>query len=132
MYKKKTEAAKKEYLKALAAYRASLVSKGAGEGDGMYGNYGNYTPNNPQYGGYNPPGRTVPSPPMTQGNNSASNQGGPMKKPSVMMGPGSVMNPGQQGPHQGMMQSPMGHMGMGHMQQPPHSSYMQQVGVFSL
>lgn len=27
MYKKKTEAAKKEYLKALAAYRASLVSK---------------------------------------------------------------------------------------------------------
>lgn len=28
VYKKKTEAAKKEYLKALAAYRASLVSKG--------------------------------------------------------------------------------------------------------
>ena len=27
VYKKKTEAAKKEYLKALAAYRASLVSK---------------------------------------------------------------------------------------------------------
>ncbi|MGH0151725.1 UNVERIFIED_CONTAM: hypothetical protein FKN15_051080 [Acipenser sinensis] len=27
-YKRKTEAAKKEYLKALAAYRASLVSKG--------------------------------------------------------------------------------------------------------
>lgn len=27
MYKKKTEAAKKDYLKALAAYRASLVSK---------------------------------------------------------------------------------------------------------
>lgn len=32
VYKKKTEAAKKEYLKALAAYRASLVSKGT-EGD---------------------------------------------------------------------------------------------------
>ncbi|MEJ1279042.1 TOX high mobility group box family member 2 [Cricetulus griseus] len=29
-YKRKTEAAKKEYLKALAAYRASLVSKGQG------------------------------------------------------------------------------------------------------
>ncbi|KAL1428969.1 hypothetical protein MTO96_016712 [Rhipicephalus appendiculatus] len=29
VYKKKTEAAKKEYLKALAAYRASLVSKGS-------------------------------------------------------------------------------------------------------
>jgi len=27
VYKSKTEAAKKEYLKALAAYRASLVSK---------------------------------------------------------------------------------------------------------
>ena len=27
LYKKKTEAAKKEYLKQLAAYRASLVSK---------------------------------------------------------------------------------------------------------
>lgn len=27
VYKRKTEAAKKEYLKALAAYRASLVSK---------------------------------------------------------------------------------------------------------
>ncbi|XP_043937929.1 TOX high mobility group box family member 3 [Protopterus annectens] len=31
MYKRKTEAAKKEYLKALAAYRASLVSKAAAE-----------------------------------------------------------------------------------------------------
>lgn len=30
VYKKKTEAAKKEYLKALAAYRASLVSKVSG------------------------------------------------------------------------------------------------------
>uniref|UniRef100_L7LZS7 HMG box domain-containing protein n=1 Tax=Rhipicephalus pulchellus TaxID=72859 RepID=L7LZS7_RHIPC len=31
VYKKKTEAAKKEYLKALAAYRASLVSKAAAD-----------------------------------------------------------------------------------------------------
>ncbi|XP_063974857.1 TOX high mobility group box family member 3-like isoform X2 [Diachasmimorpha longicaudata] len=31
VYKKKTEAAKKEYLKALAAYRASVVSKSAGD-----------------------------------------------------------------------------------------------------
>ncbi|XP_034644692.1 TOX high mobility group box family member 3 [Trachemys scripta elegans] len=31
VYKRKTEAAKKEYLKALAAYRASLVSKAAAE-----------------------------------------------------------------------------------------------------
>lgn len=32
VYKKKTEAAKKEYLKALAAYRASLVSKVSAKG----------------------------------------------------------------------------------------------------
>uniref|UniRef100_A0A1W7R9D9 Thymocyte selection-associated high mobility group box protein TOX n=1 Tax=Hadrurus spadix TaxID=141984 RepID=A0A1W7R9D9_9SCOR len=39
LYKKKTEAAKKEYLKALAAYRASLVSKAAADqSDVMYGN----------------------------------------------------------------------------------------------
>ncbi|XP_067120181.1 TOX high mobility group box family member 2-like isoform X1 [Centruroides vittatus] len=40
LYKKKTEAAKKEYLKALAAYRASLVSKqaAADQSDVMYGN----------------------------------------------------------------------------------------------
>ncbi|KAG5839202.1 hypothetical protein ANANG_G00202490 [Anguilla anguilla] len=31
VYKSKTEAAKKDYLKALAAYRASLVSKAAAE-----------------------------------------------------------------------------------------------------
>ncbi|XP_022237527.1 thymocyte selection-associated high mobility group box protein TOX-like isoform X2 [Limulus polyphemus] len=39
MYKKKTEAAKKEYLKALAAYRASLVSKAANDqSDNLGGN----------------------------------------------------------------------------------------------
>lgn len=39
IYKKKTEAAKKEYLKALAAYRASLVSKAANDqSDNIYGN----------------------------------------------------------------------------------------------
>ncbi|XP_067144986.1 TOX high mobility group box family member 4-A-like isoform X2 [Centruroides vittatus] len=38
VYKKKTEAAKKEYLKALAAYRASLVSKAAADqSDSLYG-----------------------------------------------------------------------------------------------
>ncbi|XP_018014091.2 TOX high mobility group box family member 4 [Hyalella azteca] len=35
VYKKRTEVAKKEYLKQLAAYRATLVSKG-GEGDSKY------------------------------------------------------------------------------------------------
>ncbi|GFQ79169.1 thymocyte selection-associated high mobility group box protein TOX [Trichonephila clavata] len=41
VYKKKTEAAKKEYLKALAAYRASLVSKAANDqSDNIYGSNG--------------------------------------------------------------------------------------------
>lgn len=51
VYKQKTEVAKKEYLKALAAYRASLVSKGGEqENQAMY-NHTNNTPN-PAYGGY--------------------------------------------------------------------------------
>lgn len=121
VYKKKTEAAKKEYLKALAAYRASLVSKGASENEPMYGNY-NYN-GNPQYGGYNPQ-RTIPSPPMNQAPTPPTQQQN--KKPG-MMGPG--MNPGSH-PNQPMMPSPMGpvppHMNMGHMGQGPHNSYMQQ------
>ena len=39
-YKKRTEMAKKEYLRQLAAYRASLVSKG--QGDDMFGFPGGY------------------------------------------------------------------------------------------
>jgi hypothetical protein len=42
-YKKRTENAKKEYLKKLAAYRASLVSRGGGDigyGISPYGGYG--------------------------------------------------------------------------------------------
>ena len=42
-YKKRTENAKKEYLKKLAAYRASLVSRGGGDigyGISPYGSYG--------------------------------------------------------------------------------------------
>ncbi|XP_061712337.1 TOX high mobility group box family member 3-like isoform X5 [Cydia pomonella] len=50
VYKQKTEVAKKEYLKALAAYRASLVSKGGEqESPAMY-NHGNNT--NSTYGNY--------------------------------------------------------------------------------
>ena len=40
-YKKRTENAKKEYLKKLAAYRASLVSKGGGD-PSIYGPYAAY------------------------------------------------------------------------------------------
>lgn len=86
MYKKKTEAAKKEYLQALAAYRASLVSKGAAENDNQqhqqqqpqqqptpqqqvqyaaYGNYtGNGTPGSVSYQVYSP--QPQPSSPQQQ------------------------------------------------------------------
>lgn len=127
VYKKKTEAAKKEYLKALAAYRASLVSKGAGEGEGMYGGYGNYNPGGPQYGGYSPQG-TLPSPPMSSAATPPSQQPPMVKKPPMMS---NMTNP----QHQSMIQSPMGpvpnHMSMPpHMQQQHSNNYMQQVSLF--
>ncbi|KAF2883528.1 hypothetical protein ILUMI_22644 [Ignelater luminosus] len=126
VYKKKTEAAKKEYLKALAAYRASLVSKGAGENEGMYGNYGNYGAGPPpQYNAYSPQ-NALPSPPMTSAPAPPTSQQQPMMTKKPMM---NSMN-GQQ--HQGMMQSPMGpvpnHMNMPqHIPQQHNNSYMQQV-----
>ncbi len=42
-YKKRTENAKKDYLKKLAAYRASLVSKGSGDVASIYGAYAGYS-----------------------------------------------------------------------------------------
>ncbi|XP_063620775.1 TOX high mobility group box family member 3-like isoform X2 [Cydia splendana] len=50
VYKQKTEVAKKEYLKALAAYRASLVSKGGEQDSPAMFNHGNST--NSTYGNY--------------------------------------------------------------------------------
>ncbi|XP_026329678.1 TOX high mobility group box family member 3-like isoform X3 [Hyposmocoma kahamanoa] len=50
VYKQKTEVAKKEYLKALAAYRASLVSKGGEQESPTMYNHTNNT--NPAYGNY--------------------------------------------------------------------------------
>eukprot|EP00096_Caligus_rogercresseyi_P005335 TRINITY_DN205_c2_g1_i1.p1 TRINITY_DN205_c2_g1~~TRINITY_DN205_c2_g1_i1.p1 ORF type:complete len:525 (-),score=197.26 TRINITY_DN205_c2_g1_i1:482-2056(-) len=62
-YKKRTENAKKEYLKKLAAYRASLVSKGnspiSESGGGGGGNAGGVTPS--PYGHYGPPTSSAPS-----------------------------------------------------------------------
>ncbi|XP_050503279.1 TOX high mobility group box family member 4-A-like isoform X1 [Diabrotica virgifera virgifera] len=134
VYKKKTEAAKKEYLKALAAYRASLVSKGAGENEGMYSNYPNYQGGAPQqYSSYQPQG-TIPSPPMSAPPSATPPAQSPIGKKPPMMG-GMPQSP-QQG-HQGMMQPGMGpvpnHMNMQqHMQQSQqHNSYMQQFIRFS-
>ncbi|XP_045491404.1 TOX high mobility group box family member 3-like isoform X2 [Colias croceus] len=49
VYKQKTEVAKKEYLKALAAYRASLVSKGSEQDNQVMFNHNN---TNTNYGNY--------------------------------------------------------------------------------
>ncbi|GAB0089281.1 hypothetical protein DMENIID0001_037990 [Sergentomyia squamirostris] len=94
VYKKKTEAAKKEYLKALAAYRASLVSKGSDSEQGQY-----------------------PSPPHPQGQQTG--QGGgqvPQQSPQHQQQAGTLMGGGppsmapQTSPHLPRPQQP---------QQPP-------------
>ncbi|XP_077504071.1 TOX high mobility group box family member 3-like isoform X4 [Amblyomma americanum] len=83
VYKKKTEAAKKEYLKALAAYRASLVSKAAADhSDTLYAS------------GPVSSSSAVPSPP--QGSLS------PLQKKSPLLT--SLMEGGS--PHQYMAMSP--------------------------
>ncbi|KAL1140518.1 hypothetical protein AAG570_000448, partial [Ranatra chinensis] len=120
VYKKKTEAAKKDYLKALAAYRASLVSKGASEPEPIYTGYGGYGGG---YSGYSPP-TGLPSPPM-----SAPSPQHHLKKPIHM--PESRQS-------QQSQQVMMGHLGQQQQhiqqqqQQPPpqqvnqNSNYMQQ------
>ncbi|KFM61831.1 TOX high mobility group box family member 3, partial [Stegodyphus mimosarum] len=62
-YKKKTETAKKEYLKALAAYRATLVSKAAvDQSDSVYGsNATNSSPPSSNSPNSSPPGRMMTS-----------------------------------------------------------------------
>nr|CAD7452857.1 unnamed protein product [Timema tahoe] len=125
VYKKKTEAAKKEYLKALAAYRASLVSKGASEGEGMYGGYGGFGGG---YSGYSPP-TALPSPPMlpppSQQQQQQQQQMGPgngMAKKSPLLS--SMMTERGNGqPQQGLM----GQMQQTHLQpQVNQGGYMQQ------
>lgn len=110
----------------MAAYRASLVSKGGAEGEGLYGNYNNYQGGNPQYPAY-PPQGNIPSPPMASAPPPPS-QSPIGKKTSPMMG--SINSPPQQ--HQNIMQSNLGpvpnHMNMQqHMQQQQHNNYMQPV-----
>ncbi|XP_073981000.1 TOX high mobility group box family member 4-A-like isoform X2 [Rhodnius prolixus] len=111
VYKKKTEAAKKDYLKALAAYRASLVSKGGNEQEPMYGSYGGYGGG---YSGYSPP-TGLPSPPIS----APSPQQNHIKKPTQHMitPPEARPTPAIQPPS--MQQVMMGHMGQQQQQQPP-------------
>ncbi|XP_011879202.1 PREDICTED: TOX high mobility group box family member 3-like isoform X2 [Vollenhovia emeryi] len=124
-YKKKTEAAKKEYLKALAAYRASLVSKGAGENEQKqqtqqpqqqmqysgYTSYANNTPpGNVTYQVYSP--QHQPSSPQQQHQQQQQQQQMAVNKKSphhlAMQG-----NPQQQGL-------------MGNVMAPPHITQQQQ------
>lgn len=107
VYKKKTEAAKKDYLKALAAYRASLVSKGGGESDNIYGGYGGYGGG---YSGYSPPAG-LPSPPMSA---PSPQQITSMNKKPMMMAESRA----SQQTHQGMM--------AGHIAQQQHIQPQQQ------
>ncbi|CAH0720847.1 unnamed protein product, partial [Brenthis ino] len=112
VYKQKTEVAKKEYLKALAAYRASLVSKGGEqENQVMYNhnnsnaNYGNYYQGQAYGNGHTPQGYAPNSTP--QGYSPQNFSGG--QPPSTYAGPppqGYPPNP---------QQSPQGYQGnMGH------------------
>lgn len=133
VYKKRTEAAKKDYLKALAAYRASLLSKGSNDQDGNNVYSGGYPSHPPQgyggppptssggYTGYSPPGPQMSSPPMASpqqhqmvGMNKQSN-GSPQQ-----------LSPRQHNPPSGMMGSPMGPGHLGHLGQLSPAGYMQQ------
>ncbi|XP_017793160.1 PREDICTED: TOX high mobility group box family member 3-like [Habropoda laboriosa] len=147
VYKKKTEAAKKEYLQALAAYRASLVSKGAAENDqqqqqpspqqqqvqyATYGNYvGNGTPGSVSYQVYSPQPQPQPSPPQQQHSHphqhhQQSAQQMQMKKsPHHLTMPG---NPQQQQTQQTLMGNPMPqtHISQQQQQQSQQQQHMQQ------
>ncbi|XP_064466707.1 TOX high mobility group box family member 4-like isoform X2 [Ornithodoros turicata] len=89
VYKKKTEAAKKEYLKALAAYRASLVSKAAADhSDTMYG--GPVSSTSPPQGNLSPLQKK--SPLLT----SLMEGGSPHQQYMAMSPPQGAYNPQQQ------------------------------------
>ncbi|KAG8200694.1 hypothetical protein JTE90_022311 [Oedothorax gibbosus] len=108
-YKKKTETAKKEYLKALAAYRANLVSKAAvDQSDSMYG------------GG----GAVNSSPPSTHSPNTSPPRMMGMQKQPVLTSVVDSMQPVTMNMH------PQNQQQVWHMQSPQHTSppHMMQSG----
>ncbi|XP_055526680.1 TOX high mobility group box family member 3-like isoform X2 [Wyeomyia smithii] len=150
VYKKKTEAAKKEYLKALAAYRASLVSKGT-EGEQQQPSQQQQQPM------YSPPPPSQQLPPPQQQQNHMVNHSQPSPQhgqpvPQVsphMPGQGSHM-PQQsnnypppyaspyKSPQQTMMQmqphlqhhnQPTMHPGQAQVQPPPHHMQINAMAV---
>ena len=106
-YKKRTENAKKDYLKKLAAYRASLVSKGSG--DIGYG----FTP----YGGYHHHHHATEMKGHFMQSNSPTGHGPPGS--NYMGQPIPPRPPMQQAPPTGNM-APVGHHPMHHQ----HGGYM--------
>ncbi|CAG9766362.1 unnamed protein product [Ceutorhynchus assimilis] len=111
VYKNKTDAAKKEYLQALAAYKASVVSKEAGEVEGRPYATG-------PSGGYQHPG-TIPSPPMSFFGAPTSHSPSYINN-NVLGGDFPAL------PHPGMMPSPNGRDIS--MRQVPHNAHMRQEG----
>ena len=95
-YKKRTENAKKDYLKKLAAYRASLVSKGSGDIGYGFSPYGGYHHHHDMKGHF-------------MGQNNSPSGGGPPTPGSNYMGqPIPPRPPMQQAPPAGNM-APIGH-----------------------
>lgn len=133
VYKKRTEAAKKDYLKALAAYRASLLSKGSNDQESNNVYSGGYSLHPPQgyggpqppssggYPGYSPPATQMSSPPMAS---PQHHQMVGMNKPTN--GSPQQLSPRQPPPQTSMIGSPMGPGHMGHMGQLSPVGYMQQ------
>ena len=132
-YKKRTENAKKDYLKKLAAYRASLVSKGSGPGDGNIGYGGTFagfstfgSESNLIHHGHHPGAKSYMSTPG--GNGSLPPVAGVT---SASGSPGSYLSsqplssrpPVQQGPTS-LPSQMSGHLGHPHQQM--HSQQQQQ------
>ena len=109
-YKKRTENAKKDYLKKLAAYRASLVSKGSGDIGYGFSPYSGYPHHHHHGAGADMKGHFM------QSNTSPTNSPG-----SNYMGqPIPPRPPMQQAPPGGNM-TPVGHQHhMHHQHQQPH------------
>ncbi|XP_065572089.1 TOX high mobility group box family member 3-like isoform X2 [Artemia franciscana] len=155
VYKKKTEAAKKDYLKQLAAYRATLVSKGneheqQPQQQQSFNRPGPGYAQFPQYGQYGPPSHSPPGMSHVQRqqmmahqaamnrhimtgqtmNNQMVNTGQPMGNPgnqgSPMSNPGQPMHGGPQ--HIGMMQQHMGGQQVGQGMVPSPGQQGQMMG----
>jgi len=117
-YKKRTEMAKKEYLRALAAYRANLVSKGSGHD--LYGGFPGYSPM--LFNG-SPMEQAMPATglgPLGPGNISPGSLGqGPGPTPQMVQGLPPHYN-GSYHPSY-MQQNIQIQHGGNHLQQPQHS-----------